>query len=377
MKSAVYAALALAFASFGDAFLYAFLPVNFLSVGVPVTWVGLLLSINRFIRIFSNTLLVEVIAKYGLRSVMGVGVILAILSTLGYAMASAIVTWLLLRVMWGLSFSALRIGTLAFALQQQRVGFALGLTRGLQESGPMLSLLLVPMLMMSFESRDIFMILALLSLPALYFVFSLPRNVGKPRQDDRVYVVRWPSKLNTITLVSAIVIDGILVIVLGVLFMRFRHEITPLAATSLAALYLGYRRVCLVMLSPGGGWIADKIGLDRLFSISIAFVVLGLIMILTGWIASGAIVVFTFYSVNAAITPGSVSQHSVQSLTSVAENATWRDIGAAVGTLCGGFLISSPHLEVVLTCLVLVLTFLVLIHFDSSNRFIKLLYLWK
>ena len=221
------------------------------------------------------------------------------------------------------------------------------------------------------------MILALLSLPALYFVFSLPRNVGKPRQDDRVYVVRWPSKLNTITLLSAIVIDGILVIVLGVLFMRFRHEITPLAATSLAALYLGYRRVCLVMLSPGGGWIADKIGLDRLFSISIAFVVLGLIMILTGWIASGAIVVFTFYSVNAAITPGSVSQHSVQSLTSVAENATWRDIGAAVGTLCGGFLISSPHLEVVLTCLVLVLTFLVLIHFDSSNRFIKLLYLWK
>jgi hypothetical protein len=42
IKASAFAALALAFASFGDAFLYPFLPVNFESVGIPVaenaTW---------------------------------------------------------------------------------------------------------------------------------------------------------------------------------------------------------------------------------------------------------------------------------------------------------------------------------------------------
>jgi DHA1 family multidrug resistance protein-like MFS transporter len=377
LKASAYAALALAFASFGDAFLYPFLPVNFAEAGVPVIWVGLLLSINRFVRIFSNTMIVHAFSKYGLRVIMIIAVALAIISTLGYGVAASVVIWLMFRVMWGLAFSAMRIGTLAYALQNERRGFALGVSRSLQESGPMLSLFLAPLLLQYLHIEVVFYALAFLSLPALYFAINLPAGNDKTPSLQHRRFLKWPSSLNSITLISAIVIDGIVVVVLGVLFLNFREHITPAAATALAAFYLGYRRVCSVALSPAGGWIADKIGMDRIFNISVVCIVLGLIVLTFGWIGSGAVIVFTFYSINSAITPGSASMTNSHSLAAVAENATWRDIGAAVGTLIGGLLILSPYLDKVLLIGIAAMIILLFIHLGTMKPIFKRVLLWK
>ena len=377
LKASSFAALALAFASFGDAFLYPFLPVNFDAVGIPMAWVGVLLSINRFIRIVSNTWIVHAFAKYGLRSIMILAVMLAITSTVGYGVATGVVAWIFFRIMWGLAFSAMRIGTLGYALQHERVGFALGITRSLQESGPMVALMIAPFLLTNLQSPTIFYVLASLSIPALYFAFALPRGEDKTQPVVGTKVMRWPTTLNSMTLVSAILIDGIVVVVLGILFLHYRENITLLTATSLAAFYLGYRRICLVVLSPAGGWIADRIGLDRVFNVSMALVTLGLIAILAGWIGTGAIIVFTFYSINSAVTPGSATSGKLHSLAAVAENATWRDIGAAIGTLVGGFLISSQHLNTVMLVSIFMLVILLFVHLGSRGRVIKLFYLWK
>lgn len=377
LKASSFAALALAFASFGDAFLYPFLPVNFDAVGIPMVWVGVLLSINRFVRIVSNTWIVHAFAKYGLRSIMILAVVLAITSTLGYGIATGVVALIFFRIMWGLAFSAMRIGTLGYALQHERVGFALGITRSLQESGPMIALMIAPFLLTYFQSPTIFYVLAALSIPALYFAFALPRGEDKTQSVVGTKVMQWPTTLNSITLVSAILIDGIVVVVLGVLFLHYRDNISLLTATSLAAFYLGYRRICLVVLSPAGGWIADRTGLDRVFNVSMALVTLGLIAILAGWIGTGAIIVFTFYSINSAVTPGSATSGKLHSLAAVAENATWRDIGAAIGTLLGGFLISSPHLNSIMLVSIFALVILLFIHLGSRGRVIKLFYLWK
>jgi MFS family permease len=304
-------------------------------------------------------------------------VALAIASTLGYGIAAGLLAWLSFRVMWGLAFAAMRIGTLGYALQQERKGMALGMSRSLQETGPMLSLLLAPVLLMYFEPKTIFYLLALLSAPALYFAISLPNVVDKTQVLENRSLFRWPSSLNSITLVSAILIDGIIVVVLGVLFLHYRQSITIVTATTLAAFYLGYRRVCLVTFSPAGGWIADRIGLDRVFNLSMALVALGLILILFGWIGTGVVIVFTFYSINAAVTPGSATKGYAHSLAAVAENATWRDIGAAFGTLIGGFLISSQYLNTVLAIAIFVLIVLLLFHLGTARKAIKLFYSWK
>jgi MFS transporter, DHA1 family, multidrug resistance protein len=376
LKAPVFASLALAFSSFGDAFLYPFLPVNHGSVSVPVVWVGVLLSINRFVRIFSNAFVVDVIAKYGLRIVMIAAVALAIFSTIGYAFSTTIFLWLFFRVCWGLAFSGMRIGTIGYALDQKKQGLALGISRSIQELGPMIALFLAPFLITTFNTVDIFLWLAALSIPALYFAWNLPRTAHEP-STPRNWILGWPSAINSMTFTSAVLIDGIVVIVLGILFIQYGSNISLLMATSLAAFYLAYRRICLVALSPIGGWLADKIGMDKLFIITTAFVIAGLLLIVSGWISVGAVIVFTFYSVNVAITPASASQNHAHPLQAVAENATWRDIGAAVGTLLGGILLTSPYLTGILIIGIFTLSFLLLVHLASTHRAFKQFYLWK
>ena len=98
---------------------------------------------------------------------------------------------------------------------------------------------------------------------------------------------------------------------------------------------------------------------------------------LFGWIEAGAIVTFTFYSVHAAITPGYASILQKNPLAAVAENATWRDIGAAAGTLAGGLLLSSSYLNYVLTSSIFGLAILFMLHLGTAQRTLKLSYPWK
>src|SRR5690606_29588829 len=105
---------------------------------------------------FSNAWIVHLLARYGLRLITILAVLLAIISTAGYAIAANIFLWLLLRIVWGLAFSALRISTIGYSLQQSQQGFALGLTRGIQEMGPMIALFLAPLLLQYFNTTQTF-----------------------------------------------------------------------------------------------------------------------------------------------------------------------------------------------------------------------------
>jgi len=377
IKAPAFASLALAFASFGDAFLYPFLPVNTSVVGVPFLWVGVLLSINRFVRIISNGWMVHLFARFGLRMIMILAVTIAIMSTAGYAFANSIFIWLFLRICWGLAFSAMRVGTIGYAIQQKHQGFSLGLSKSLQEGGPVIALFITPFLLNSFNTSIVFLALFALSLPALVFAWNLPIAKDKTQPPVKRTFFKIPSTYNSITLISAVLIDGIMVVILGVLFLRYRIDITPVTATTLAAFYLGYRRICLMILAPLGGVIADRVGIDVVFSVTITFVILGLLILVGGWIELGSIVVFTFYSVNTAVTPGAVTKADLHSLSAVAENATWRDLGAAVGTLLGGFLIASRYLDTTLLIATFILVVLLLTHLSKKQKVLKTLMVWK
>lgn len=376
LKSPLFTSLSLAFASFGDAFLYPFLPVNSISVGIPIVWVGATLSINRFVRIISNPWMVQLFTKYGLRLITIIAALLAITSTTGYAFSNSISLWLIFRIAWGLSFSAMRISTLGYALQHPQQGFALGLTRGIQEAGPMIILFFVPLLT-HLSTTTVFLLLAASSLPALYFAWALPNVEDKTSSVLRGKKIQPPSVINIITFATAFLIDGIIIVVLGILFLHFKENITIVNATTMAALYLGYRRVCLVLFSPAGGWMADKVGLSTMFNISLALVIVGLLILSCGWIETGAIVIFTFYSIHVAITPAHASHQQSHPLTAVSMNATWRDMGAAVGTLAGGLLITSNHLTTILIIAIFSLVLLFLIHLGTVQKSIKILHLWK
>jgi predicted MFS family arabinose efflux permease len=376
LKSAAYSATALGFVSFGDAFLYAYLPLNYSKEGVPLLWVGVLLSINRIARIFSNIPVAYLCSRYGLRTLTLIAVVMAIASTFGYWLSSSVLVWVGFRILWGLSFSVLRTSTIGYAIQNQHVGTALGVSRSLQEAGPMVALFTAPFLLNEFMSKDVFLVLGVASLPGIWFAFRLPRDHENTEVPYQNLSLRFPSPLNLLTFISAIVIDGLLVIVLGALFLRDGHGISLLAATSLAAFYLGYRRVCMVTLSPVGGWLAEKFGMQTVFNASLGFVVVGLLLIAAGQTGAGAIIVFTGYSVHVTVTPGAIAANSKQALLAVGKNASWRDVGAAMGTIAGGLLIHSPVLSAILLLAGAVLFILLLLNAGFGKTLANLI-LWR
>jgi MFS transporter, DHA1 family, multidrug resistance protein len=377
IKAPACASLALAFVSFGDAFLYPYLPVNGIQVGVPIVWVGLLLSVNRFVRIIANSVMTRLFALYGLRLVTIAAVVLAIISTAGYSVSVGLLTWVTFRILWGLSYSALRISTLGYSLDQPKPGLALGISKSLQELGPLSVLFLAPTIIQYVSVKATFPLLAVASLPALYFAIKLPVENDKPVLPNPRFTLRVPSAINTITFATAFLIDGVLIVSLGILFLRYEGSIMPLEATALAAGYLAYRRICLVGLSTLGGWIADNVGFEKVFIGSLFFIIFGLFIIASGWITTGTIMVFSFYGIFSAITPASASRAHQSPLHAVAENATWHDIGAAVGTLLGGFLLTSGHLLKILLIATFVLLILFFVQINAAYKNGKVLFSWK
>jgi MFS transporter, DHA1 family, multidrug resistance protein len=377
-KATTFSALALAFASLGDAFLYPFLPAGSGHVGMPVAWVGLILSINRFVRIFSNSLMVILFSKFGRKQITIVAVILAIFSTAGYSVARGLLLWIFLRVLWGLSFSALRISTISYATDHVRKGFGLGISKSLQETGPMLALISAPFLIGILDPHLIFVFLAVASLPAIYFAIRLPQN-KHPNAPPTLLkdLFRIPSIFNVLTFASSFVIDGIVIVSLGILFIEHGEGITALEATIMASFFLGYRRIASLVFAPIGGLLADKSGLNKVFVVSSVLTIAGLLLLTMGFTKAGAIVVFTFYSVQSTLAPGNSFREKEFSLQAVAENATWRDLGAALGTLCAGLLVSSPYLSIFFIPMNVVLVLLLLVYLASVSNKFKLLLSWK
>src|SRR5688500_4876305 len=117
LKPSVLSALAASFACFGDSFLYVVLPVYASQLNVPVIWIGLLLSINRFVRLVANQLFAYLFYHYGFRRITIVTAILAMMSNFIYGLAPGIIIWIIARVIWGFCYSALRISAASYSLE--------------------------------------------------------------------------------------------------------------------------------------------------------------------------------------------------------------------------------------------------------------------
>lgn len=113
---------------FGDALLYSILPLYAGDLGIPLLAVGIILSMNRWVRLGTNPLAARVYDRHGLfRPLLG-AMILAVLSTFLYSRAWGLVVFLLARALWGLSWSHLRLGSLLVILSTS--GSSLGLAIG-------------------------------------------------------------------------------------------------------------------------------------------------------------------------------------------------------------------------------------------------------
>jgi MFS transporter, DHA1 family, multidrug resistance protein len=367
LKYPLYSALALSFAGFGDAFLYPFLPQYAEIMNIPVLWIGILLSINRFIRIVFNPFVIKLFQWYGVRTITIIASVVAIFSTMGYGLEWGLLSLILFRILWGMSFAILRISTLAYAFEHEEIGLSLGIGKAVQDAGPMLAVWLGPMILGETSIADTFFILSLISIPSFIYAVSLPDLRYVPTQNLNT-AFRLPSLFNLLTFASSFIVEGVLIIVIGLFLLRSNVLLDNWTITSIAGGYLAYRRICSMVFAPASGSIADRIGFTKVFNFSLLMIIIGLFLLIVDWIGTGLIIIFTFNSVNSTMAPGGASDNQADKIRAVAINATWRDIGAASGTLIGGLLLQGSFLYEIFTITTFILALMLFIHHQKTVK---------
>ena len=95
----------------GDSMLYVVLPIHWQEAGLASLWeVGILLSANRLVRLPLNPLVGWLYERMSSRNGILFAALLATATTLAYGYAQGFLFWLILRCVWGLSWTFLRLG---------------------------------------------------------------------------------------------------------------------------------------------------------------------------------------------------------------------------------------------------------------------------
>ncbi|MDW0118517.1 MFS transporter [Sporosarcina thermotolerans] len=192
----VIVALVTAISLLGDSMLYIVLPLYWKEAGLDSIWqVGILLSINRFIRLPFNPLVGWLYNKITLKTGLIIAIILGSITTLGYGLFTGFIAWIILRSVWGIAWSFFRIGGLsvvAFNTEENNRGKSIGLYNGLHRLGSLFGMLigglLVPILGLSAVSI-IFGCLTLLGLP-LILLYVKTNSLMENKQDYKVVIVK-------------------------------------------------------------------------------------------------------------------------------------------------------------------------------------------
>ncbi len=241
----ILSALVLALAGLGDALLYSALPIFGEGRGFSPFEIGLILSVNKFVRIPGNAWVVFIISKKGTTQAMKVGAFIAFLTTMSYGFNFGLVFFLLFRILWGLSYATIRIGSLLYAAQARENRFLLfGVIQGIKTAGGVLALYLGSHLVTLFSYQRAFHFLGVLTLLSLVLASLLPASDRRRPSPTLTHVFRLtPPRL--LTFFSALIIDGILVVTLSKLFPGKNK----LELVALVAGYLLFRKLCSTFLS--------------------------------------------------------------------------------------------------------------------------------
>jgi MFS family permease len=328
----------LAIAMMGDALIYAVLPVHADAFGVSLFWVGVLLAANRLVRIFGNGWIVEMGRRLGARPVCLIGATLAIVSTAALAFAPEAWSLLAARIAWGIAFAALNLMSFAYAAAvPSHAGRRLGAIRA--TIGVVLSLTLTVGAWLTgvLGPRDVFWLLALLTVPALLLAVRLP-ELSLENQRRRGLVLPMPSRIDLWAFAQGFAVDGVFLVTLALLLKDELRGMEPVLA---AGLVLATRWVVEIVTAPAAGALADRFGAARLVALLTLGAAAGFAAIGFGLVYPGAFLVTIVRGLTNTLGAAMVAERNPgNAVGAQSAYATWRDIGAAAGPLAAGVLAS-------------------------------------
>ena len=108
--------LAVCLSPLGDLTLYAVLVTQLDVVGLSLAAVGVMLSVNRFVRIPGNLVAGVLFDRWGRRPLFLLGMALGVLSTASYGLAHGFWPFLAARAAWGVAWTLINVGGRTIAL---------------------------------------------------------------------------------------------------------------------------------------------------------------------------------------------------------------------------------------------------------------------
>ncbi|MEM7085208.1 MAG: MFS transporter [Bacteroidota bacterium] len=353
----------MAFAGMGDALLYPLLPVYGKDMGFSVFFIGVLLSVNRFIRILANTPIANLVNRLGMKKVLIVSSILAVITTVFYGLKLGLISFLIARIIWGLSYSGLKIATLNYAAKsEKKSGLAFGFSKSIKTLGAFFILWFGPVVIDAYGIENGLLIVGLISLTGVILALSLPTYNRKQNDKVRARKTFQPTPINLLVFALSITIDGILVVVLSNLLIT--EYSNPSRLLVVVAFYLLLKRLFVLVLSFVSAFVTLRVQVTKLFNVAILICILATLLISFNLILPGIILAFLFNPIIVTFSPlvaiekqKEKGDNSLQAISSV---STWWDLGAAVGAFLGIFLVEKigyEHLFLTLSVIVVILFF--------------------
>ena len=328
--------LVIAVAMIGDTLLYVVLPLYHQDFGISLAMVGVLLSLNRWIRLLANSGVAAIGERVGPHALMVMAAIGSVLSTTLYGLVENDAVQVAARILWGISYASLNLSTLAYAVSDRaNAGKRVGASRAAIGLVQAMSLVGGAWIALQVGPRSVFLIfggLTLISLVAALLLPRLPREIT----DRKPFRLPVPHRLEVWGFTLGFTGDGVFLLTLSFLM---KDSITWLAPVLATAILLALRWLVEITTGPLGGWIGDHFGARRISIANGTLLVAGFALIALDHELLGALVVVMTRGMFNTLIPVLVLERGKSSvLSSQASYSTWRDFGAALGPLSAPWL---------------------------------------
>ncbi len=329
----------------GDAVLYAVLPSHYVHIGLTPIQVGILLSVNRWIRLASNHVAERCYRDSPVVYWLVPAFLLGSLVTAIYGAFKIFAVLFVARILWGICFSFIRqagIMTVVSASSDAHLGKNMGFLRGINLSGWFVGMLLGGLIHDLFGLTFTLITFSLLSLFAapLSFLSQRGLNLIKTTPSDITFA-RTDLRVMLCGFAIGIVGFGLMVSTLGLILREqvgmsmdlFGHTI---GVATLTGMVLAVRWVLGSVGSPLLGTAADRMGRER--SVPVLFVLGAIAMAFSGlsfgplWMIGGVLVVFFCGTLLGITISAKAGQRGAKA---VASYATAFDLGSALGPIIG------------------------------------------
>jgi len=328
--------LVIAVAMIGDTLLYAVLPLYHEQFGLSLAMVGVLLSLNRWIRLVANSGVAALGERIGPHALMIAAAIGSAISTTIYGLVENATIQIFARVLWGISYASLNLATLAYAVSDRaNAGKRVGASRAAIGVVQAMSLVGGAWIVLHAGPQQVFLIYGALTLISLGAALLLPRLPPEPAT-KKGFRLPVPHRLEVWGFVMGFAGDGVFLLTLAFLM---KDSITSMAAVMATAMLLALRWLVEITTGPIGGWIGDRFGARHVAIVNGALLVLGFVLIAADHEVAGALLVVMTRGMFNTLIPVLVIERGQGSvLSSQASYSTWRDFGAAVGPLSAPWL---------------------------------------